>query len=69
MNSLFGRKNSLFRPPEGIRMQHVEITNKFLVLAQPQGIRRQRIEVIKGISAVRPKKPRIRKNSLLNSLF
>jgi hypothetical protein len=69
MNSLFQAKNSLFRPPQGIWLQLIEITNKFMVLAQPQGIRRQPLEVITGIGAARPKKPRIRKNSLLNSLF
>src|ERR1700730_9625118 len=64
-----GQKNSLFFRPQGIRIQHIEVTNKFLVFANAQGIRPQRIEMTKGIRAVLPKKPRIRKNSLLNSLF
>jgi hypothetical protein len=68
-NSLFLRKNSLFFRPQGIRIQHIEVTNKFLVFANAQGICPQRFEMTKGIRAVLPKKPRIRKNSLLNSLF
>jgi hypothetical protein len=69
MNSLFWRKNSLFRPSQGIGLQRIEITNKFRVFAHAQGIRPQRLEVATGIGVVTPKKPRIRKNSLLNSLF
>ena len=62
-------KNSLFRPSQGIGMQLIEITNKFLVFAHAQGICRQRIEMTGGIGAKSPKWPRIRENSLLNSLF
>jgi hypothetical protein len=68
-NSLFRAKNSLFFRSQGIRIQHIEVTNKFLVFANAQGICPQRVEMTTGIRAVLPKKPRIRKNSLLNSLF
>src|ERR1700674_5954846 len=69
MNSLFARKNSLFRPYQGIGLQRIEITNRFPVFAHAQGICLQRIEITTGIGAVKPEKRRIRKNSLLNSLF
>jgi hypothetical protein len=48
---------------------HIEVANKFLVFANAQGICPQRFEMTAGIRAIVPKKPRIRKNSLLNSLF
>ena len=50
-------------------MQHIEVINKFLIFANAQGICPQRLEMTTGIRAILPKKPRIRKNSLLNSLF
>jgi hypothetical protein len=40
-----------------------------MVFVHAQGIRRQRFEMTGGIGAERPKAPRIRKNSLLISLF
>jgi hypothetical protein len=42
---------------------------KITVFARAEGICRKGFEMTGEIDAVRPQKPRIRKNSLLNSLF
>jgi hypothetical protein len=68
-NSLFAQKNSLFRPAQGIRLQHIEIAKESTGFAESQGIGLQRIEMTAGIGARKAEIPRIRKNSLLNSLY
>src|ERR1700730_4003354 len=68
-NSLFPAKNSLFRPAQGIGLQRIEIANRFPVFADAQGIVVQAFDLSDRLDTKNARKGRIRKNSLLNSLF
>jgi hypothetical protein len=68
-NSLFPAKNSLFRPSQGIGLQRIEIANRFPIFAHAQGIMVQAFDLSDRLDTKNARKGRIRKNSLLNSLF
>src|ERR1700674_2029899 len=68
-NSLFPAKNSLFFRAQGIGLQRIEIANRFPVFADAQGIVVQAFDLSDRLDTKNARKGRIRKNSLLNSLF
>jgi hypothetical protein len=69
MNSLFPQKNSLFFWEQGICLQRLEIAKQFPLLRITGNLPVKHWNYYRNWRPEAPSQPRIRKNSLLNSLF